>query len=339
MPQLFGRFYRKRELLEHIGRLEQVGGIRRFVLDEGNEKGVEHIQVRTGAGLCYYVSPMRGMDISFAEMNGVPLTFQSANRDAHPSYYDANGAEWLRTFPGGLMHTCGLSTLGEPSLENGEALGLHGRISHQPASQVGTEGSWDGDDYVMKLTGTVRQTRAFGENIELRRTIISRLGENKIVVRDQIENQGFTSTDLMVLYHCNFGFPFIGPGLTIKFPEGIVKGRESDLTMENYQGFEPPSPSYKERVYYHRPNPQISKPAVILTNQELGLAVTLSYSGATLPCLVQWKMAGQGLYALGIEPANAYVEGRPVERSKRGIVQLGPGETLDYELVFEFNQI
>ncbi len=339
MPHLFGRFFGKRELLEHVGRIEQVGGIRRFTLDEGNEKGVEHIQVRTGSGLSYYVSPLRGMDISLAEMNGIPLTYQSSTGDVHPSYYDAGGKEWLRTFPGGLLHTCGLTTMGSPSQEDGEALGLHGRISHQPARQVGTEGTWVGDDYEMKLTGKVNQTRFFGENLEMQRTITSRLGENKITVRDRVENLGFTASDLMILYHCNFGFPFLSPDLTMEFPEGHVEGREAILSLSDYRSFEPPTPGYEERVYYHRPNHGLSYPSVVLRNERLGLAVRMTYSGDTLPCLVQWKMAGQGNYVLGIEPANAFVEGRLVERSKRGVVSLQPGEAMLYELVFEFENL
>lgn len=40
--------------------LEQIGGIHRLKWMEGTEAEVEQIQIRTGAGLTYYVSPSRG---------------------------------------------------------------------------------------------------------------------------------------------------------------------------------------------------------------------------------------------------------------------------------------
>lgn len=335
MPHLFGKFYGKRELLQYVGRLEQIGGIRRYVLDEGNERGVEQIQVRTGAGLCYYVSPSRGLDIGFAELDGIPLTWQSECGDVHPGYYEPQGIGFLRTFPGGLLHTCGLDTMGSPSFDKGEALGQHGRYSHIPAKQVGAEGIWTGDEYEMKVTGKVRQTRVFGENLELSRTITSRLGENKITVRDRVENDGFVPCEHMILYHCNFGFPFLGPELQIDFPEGSVRGREADMPLEGYDRFEIPTPGYKERVYYHKVDARNRLPSVLLRNPSLGLQIRLTYSADTLPCLVQWKTADQGRYALAIEPANAYVEGRPAERERGTLVTLAPGEALEYELVFE----
>lgn len=57
--ELYGKRWTRRELEACVGRLEQIGGMRRFQLTEGPESGVELIQIRTGAGLTYYVSPMR----------------------------------------------------------------------------------------------------------------------------------------------------------------------------------------------------------------------------------------------------------------------------------------
>jgi len=62
--QLYGREWTRREVEARTGRLEQIGGIRRFRLVEGAEDGVEQIEVRTGAGLTYFVTPARGLDIA-----------------------------------------------------------------------------------------------------------------------------------------------------------------------------------------------------------------------------------------------------------------------------------
>ena len=53
MVKLFGRAWTRRELEAQVGRLEQVGGVRRLQWAEGFETGVEQVQVRTGAGLTY----------------------------------------------------------------------------------------------------------------------------------------------------------------------------------------------------------------------------------------------------------------------------------------------
>ena len=120
------------QLAEDFGRvlgrsppIEQIGGLRRFQWAEGSETGNEQIQVRTGAGLSYYVSPSRALDISLAEFGGRPLTWQSANGDIHPAYYDESGAGWLRTAVGGLLVTCGLSYVGSPGEDEGQEYGLH----------------------------------------------------------------------------------------------------------------------------------------------------------------------------------------------------------------------
>jgi hypothetical protein len=118
--QLYGRMWTRRQLEARVGRLEQIGGVRRFRLTEGPEDGVEQIQVRTGAGLTYYVTPQHGLDISFAEFGGTPISWQSVNGDVHPAYYEPTGLEWLRTAAGGLLMTCGLTQVGSPCVDDGK---------------------------------------------------------------------------------------------------------------------------------------------------------------------------------------------------------------------------
>ena len=49
--QLYQKAWTRRELEARVGRIEQIGGLRRLRLAEGPESGVEQIQVRTGSGL------------------------------------------------------------------------------------------------------------------------------------------------------------------------------------------------------------------------------------------------------------------------------------------------
>ncbi|MGW8318351.1 MAG: aldose 1-epimerase family protein [Candidatus Promineifilaceae bacterium] len=341
--RLYGRDWTRRELEAHVGRLEQIGGLRRLQWTEGIEAGVEQIQVRTGAGLSYYVSPSRGLDISLAEFGGVPLTWQSANRDAHPAYYDARGAEWLRTAVGGLLMTCGLSYVGAPGEDEGQAFGLHGRAHHLPACHVSAAGRWVADEYEMRIDGLVEETAIFGAHLRLTRTIRSRLGQNRVEIKDVVENSGFEPTPHMILYHFNFGFPLLGEETRIVFPSQQVVARNDGTPVEGFDGWQAPEAGHQERVYYHQIFEADEVSAVIHNPRfpladglgKTTLAVRLSWSTHQLPRLVQWRMPGAGVHVLGIEPANCYVEGRAGERAQGTLVILAPGETRTYELALE----
>ena len=205
--QLYGRAWTRRELEAHVGRIEQIGGVQRVRQSEGRGRDVEQIQVRTGSGLTYDILPDRGMDISLTAFAGVPLSWQSPNGDAHPAYYDDREEHWLRSATGGLLMTCGMRQVGSPNEDEGEELGLHGRIHHTAAREVGVATTWEGNEYVMRVRGVVEETIIYGEFLRLTRTITSRLGSNVLEIDDTVENLGFQPTPLMLMYHCNFGFP------------------------------------------------------------------------------------------------------------------------------------
>ena len=343
--QLYGRQWTRREFEARVGRIEQVGGLRRLRWAEGAESRNEQIQVRTGAGLSYYVSPSRGLDISLAEFGGVPLTWQAAGGDVHPAYYDAQGAEWLRTAAGGLLMTCGLVYAGAPGADQGQSFGLHGRVHHLPARQISLSAAWMTDEYHMEIGGIVEETAAFGESLRLRRRIRSRLGQNRIEIHDVVENFGFETTPHMILYHFNFGFPLLAEDTQIRFPSSTVAPRDAGTPVAAYDRWQAPQAGYQERVYYHqdiageRVSASIHNPRFPIAGDDgtLPLTVNLSWSTAQLPKLVQWKMPGAGLHVLGIEPANCTVEGRAAERARGSLQFLEPGESRQYDLALEIS--
>src|SRR4051812_6502372 len=95
--QLYGKNWTRRELEARVGRLEQIGGLRRSTLTEGLEAGSDIIQVRTGAGLAYEINTSKGLDISLATFGGTPLSWQGVAGDVHHSLYEPEGTAWLRT--------------------------------------------------------------------------------------------------------------------------------------------------------------------------------------------------------------------------------------------------
>jgi hypothetical protein len=338
--KLYGQEWTRRKLESHVGRIEQIGGLRRVQLTEGPESSVEEIYVRTGAGLSYSVVPSRGLDIGLAEFGGIPLCWLSPNGEAHPTFYDDRGLAWLRTAAGGLLMTCGLTQVGSPGVDGGEELGLHGRAHHTPARQVCAEGYWEEDEYFIVVRGKVEETSIFGWNLRLTRKITSRLGTNEVVIQDIVENAGFEPAPHMMLYHLNFGFPLLDAETEIRLPSGRVIPREAELPNEGLENWQSPQPGYRERVYYHE---NLSTTAdgmatVTLRNPHFPpadkpLVVRLAWKTDTLPMLVQWIMPGEGTHVLGIEPANCHVEGRVAERERGTLVMLPPGQTIEYLLV------
>ncbi|MDZ7339520.1 MAG: aldose 1-epimerase family protein [candidate division KSB1 bacterium] len=344
--ELYGQNLTKRELEARLGRVENHVGLRRVRLAEGPEAGVELIWVRTGGGLSYFVNPSRALDIGLAEFCGVPFSWHSVVGEMHPALFEPRGTEWLRTAPGGLLITCGLTQVGAPCVDQGEELGLHGRVHHTAARQVGLSADWDGDEYHMTVSGMVEEARIFGENLRLRRQIRSQAGRNCIRIDDRVENVGFAPVPHMILYHFNFGFPLLSEQTTIHFPQGTVRARDEGVPVAGFDQFEPPLPGYRERVYYHElegppgaasqmAEVTISTPRFPVGGQEVPFTVHLRWDRVTLPCLVEWKMPAAGVYALGIEPANCHVEGRAMERARGTLQSLQPGETRHYHLEVE----
>ncbi|HUE75465.1 MAG TPA: DUF4432 family protein [Chloroflexota bacterium] len=338
MAKLFGRTWARRELLERVGDVSQVGGTRRIRLAEGPEDGVEAIEFRTGSGFAFTVLPSRGLDISFAEYRGAPLCWRSATGDVHPSFYEPEGQGWLRGFYGGLLATCGLTQAGAASVDEDKALGMHGRINYTPARNVYHDGSWEGDDYVMWAYGRVREASVFGENVRLTRRIWARLGENRLFISDLVENLGHDRVPHMIAYHINPGFPVVDHDGRLVSSTVTYRPRDEDaeLGRDYYAQFHVPLHSYREKVYYHDMKPDDKGyawcAAINHNYPDGGLGLYVRYLPSQLPYLWEWKMLGEGTYVVGMEPANCLPTGRASERERGALRFLAPGETQEYTI-------
>ncbi len=348
MPRIYGREYTREELLPKVGRIEQVGGVVPLTLSAGREDGVRGFQMRTGTGLSLTIAADRALDLVAADWQGRSLCWQSPGGAAHPAFYEPAGLGWLRTFPGGLLATCGLTWYGAPhddpqaGVEGHSGLGLHGRVGNLPAEQVSYGGRWEGDDYVMWVEGVVNEWILFGPHLELRRRLWARLGENKLYLRDIVTNRGFVPQEHMLLYHINLGFPLLDEGSRYLFPVRRVLPR-TPFALEHaadWHRFAAPQPGLEEMVYYHElAGDAQGQTCVGLVNsatdpgQPLGLA--LRYSLEALPVLVHWRMPGAGNYVTGIEPGTNYGDGRPAEREAGRMIVLQPDESRTYDLQME----
>jgi hypothetical protein len=231
MATLFGRELAQGDLARLSGDLSQVAGIRLMTLVEGREASVRIADVRTGSGLRFQVTLDRGMDLSQAEYKGIPLAWRSPAGDVHPSYYEPHAKGWLRTFPGGLMTGCGMTSAGAPSFDDGEECGQHGRLSHIPATEIFCSTRWEGNECRFLLQGTVREYLPFSTHLVLRRTIETMLGKSVIIIRDLVCNHGSSRTPLMMLYHFNFGWPLVSPATRLMAHATGVRPRDPDAAQ------------------------------------------------------------------------------------------------------------
>jgi hypothetical protein len=328
----------RRDWLRLVGRLEQVAGVEPIVYDDGAARGVRALQVRTGGGLAFTVLPDRGLDLSTAEYFGIPLTWSSPTGVTAPWYYEPQGAEWLRGFHGGLLVTCGLQNVGTPSQIGDQPQGVHGRLSHLPASSVSHEFDWDEDGGIFIIRGQVKEARVFGPNLVLTRTISARLGGSTIHVQDVVENRAARPAPLLLLYHVNLGWPLLDEGAVLSGPGSDApepRDAEAAAGLDTWSRVEPPAADFREQVYFHRPRPAGDGWAeASLRNDRLagGLAFRLRFRPEQLPEFVQWKMMGEGTYVLGLEPATCRVFGYEAEREAKRVIDLQPGESRRFEL-------
>lgn len=333
MAKLFGKEYTKAELRKRVGDLSQVAGAVKFQYSDGKAAGTEAIEVRNGSGLRFVVLPGRGMDIAYAELNGVPFSYISKTGVVNACHYDEE--DFLRSFTAGLLTTCGLTYMGAGCVDEGKTLGLHGRIANTPAYDVGITQQWQGDDFVISVRGKVREATVFGENMVLTRTITTRLGDNQIHIHDEIENVGFSASPVMVLYHFNFGFPLLSGDSVLTTNCTDVKPR--DAAAEPGLGecckFAEPTPNYSEQVFSRK---AVAQSYARLENPTLGKAVELRFNGAELPYLIEWKQVGEQDYVVGLEPGTNPPGGRAAARADGTLMFLEPQQKREHSLTVVF---
>jgi len=331
MATLYGKSWSKRELLSHIGDPAQVAGVRPAILQDGKADGVKAVDVQTGAGLQFTVLPGRGMDIPDARYRGISLHFTSGTGITSPAYYEEPGLGWLRSFFVGLLTTCGITYSGAPDNDQGDALGLHGRISNAGAENVCVNQEWQGDDFVMTVQGMLRECRAMGEFMTLTRRIETRLGWKKFILTDVIENRGFTPQPLMMLYHFNFGFPLLGPNASVVAPILKTEPRNEQASRDNgvAECLSVPAPihEYQEKVFFHDlAADNNGQTFMALLNTDIGngtpLGIIERFNINELPKFTQWKMPCQGFYVMGLEPGTVTPVGRSTLRKENALPML-----------------
>lgn len=345
MATLFGRTFTRRELMRRVGEVSQVGGVRMLQSEDGPSRGVRYLDFRTGTGFGFQVAVDRGMDVGRCEFAGKSLAWIPSTGLPGPWYFEQQQSfGWLRTALGGLSNTCGMVHIGNPETADvshynfparaEETYGVHDRAAMLPGRVVGYGERWEGDDCLLEAEGKVVQAQAYGENLVMTRRYRSRLGESRYFMHDTVVNEGWLPTEHMYLYHMNIGFPVVDEGSELiapvlsppEVPDGLPAG-----DTEAYRRFLAPQKDWQLQGFELALGGEADgRVPVAVVNPE-GFGIYVVYHRSQFPHYLEWRMMGEGQYAVGIEPCtNTF--GREIARARGQLTILQPGDSRNYDI-------
>lgn len=323
--------------------------VRKRVLRGGLRDGVDAVEVDNGA-FRFTVLPTRGMGLWRGRCRGLDVGWRApVPGPVHPRHVDLQdrgGLGWLTGFDEAVVR-CGLDSNGAPTVDvvannmgvpSQVALTLHGRIANLPASRV--EVRVEGDPPRVVVAGVVREAALFYPGLELRTAISTAAGASAVTIDDAVTNLKAVDSEFELLYHCNFGPPFLEAGARLEVPARLVAPRdaravEGVATFADYLG---PTPGYVEQVYWYEP---LARPGgdtlALLRSADASRAVAVRFNTTQLPAFTQWKntaAVGDG-YVTGLEPGTDYPNAKTFERRQGRLLRLAPGATHDVRLTLE----
>ena len=317
----------------YIGNPAQLVTLRRVTVSEGRARGTGIIEVRTAGGLELDILPDAGLDIGQCRYRGINMSWMSKNGYDSTAAINPYETEFVNTFPGGLLYTCGLRSAGPANRDNGEWHPLHGRYHSLQAEHVCAETL---EDEII-IRGTMRETQLFGHCLTVRRTIRIPAFGASVTIEDTVSNESPRDEEIMQIYHCNFGYPLLSEKARLVLPEAretVPRTEFARTGLGRECGFDEPVDGEEERVFFQKMQ---SEYWARLENPDLNVSMTISWSGDTLPILSQWRSMASGDYVLGLEPTNSYINGRHDERENGTLPVLKAWESVKNTVKIEFS--
>lgn len=327
-----------REEKEYVGHTSQLFKIMKVKMEEGKAKGAELLDVMNSSGLQFDINISRGMDIPYLNYKGNNIGFISPCGVVAPEYFDDKELGFLKSFTAGFLTTCGLKTIGSPSVYEGQAYGLHGNISNTPASNFSYQfvEKENGSVY-LDISGCVEDAVIFGDKLSLRRNLRCYYKEKKITISDRVTNEGYKKARHMILYHFNIGYPVLSPDSEIYIPslKAVPRDEHAGTGIHKWMTAEKADPGYQEMCYYHTLAPDKDNHATAaIFNPVINTGIAIEMDLSTLDHFVQWKMMGSKDYVMGFEPANSTIDGIGDAENNGKMKYLDALEAVEYHLSF-----
>jgi hypothetical protein len=307
--------------------------ITKRTLRGGRRDGVDLIEVDNGA-LSYSIIPTRGMGIWKGRYEGRELGWESPVRDGpiNPSFVNLmnwGGLGWLEGFDE-LLVRCGLENNGAPYQEGTTTYGLHGKIANTPAREVAIQ-IGDGPAPELVVEGRVDESKLFSTQVQLATRITTTPRSNRLIVRDTYHNLSDLPQEMQILYHWNFGPPFLQEGSRFVAPARSIVPRNTRAVegVGHLDIYQAPEPGFGEQVYFYDllADPRTGQTLALLRDRDGQNGVALRYDRAKLPAFSLWKNTGgrKSGYVTGLEPGSNYPNPKPFEKARGRIVTLPVG--------------
>ncbi len=297
--------------LRKLGNLQQQISVREIILDGGEARGKKCVLVQNGR-LEVLFSKDNALDISYVRYKGVNISFMSKNG------LNNGTGEFSERFDGGFLYTCGTDNISDCVKDRP----VHGSLHLKKCDSF----SYSVEKGAVKLLGIIKDTAIFGRNVEIRREYT--VTDKGIEISDTYVNLAYTPADYVLLYHINFGYPFLDECLEMDIPYAIRDPRTeiAKAHLAEADRITAPVDGGDEDVYYH----EMREGRVKLFNPELDVCVELEYSTDDFPYTLEWKSMISGDYALGIEPASTRFDSFKMNT-------LSPLEEKNYTINVNFN--
>lgn len=270
-------------------------------------KGLFSIETKA-RDLSFSIEVNRGLDISNLIYKGVKISYDSPIGVLHQDSFDYSTSSFGNNMFYGLLTTCGLENTGPECGDGNKYYSQHGSINYEKAHNITITFKNDGE--VMSVYGEVFSERFNKHKFILKRNIIFDSITNRIVINDKVVNNG-EKDQLCLMYHINFGQPFLNKSNIIEIPyiKAIPKNNIAKLGINTLLNVFDANENNLPQVYYLEFD---NRERIIATikNVQLGISVNLSFLSNTLPKMDLWKNLRPDKYVISFEPCNAFPYGR-----------------------------
>ncbi len=320
---------------------------RKTTLNGGRQAGVELIEISNGV-VRLRICPTRGMGIIDGSFRSHFLGWHSpVSEIVHPQYvnlYDLGGRGGHYGF-NEFLNRCGIEWSGEMGddevVDNMGSrrsvfLPLHGKVGWTPASRVVLHAT---DDSLV-LEGDIPEQNVFGVNYVLRTRLTLRHGSSSIEISDSLCNLGAVPGEYEMLYHTNFGPPFLDEGARFfgTYNRVIPRDDHAAAGLDDMRRFAGPTAGFGEQVFLFRAaGDSAGRAHQVLCNATESLAAHVSFSIDTLPYAILWKRTAaiEDGYVAGLNPCSDLPNRRFVERKERRVGMLGAHDEIEFRHTIE----
>ncbi len=295
-----------------LGNVKQLISAYQVRVTDGPATGKKLILVHNG-NLEVAFNADNALDVAWVKYYGYNLSFLTKNG------LNSNDGVFGQQFDGGFIYTCGIDNVSGCEADKL----IHGSFHHKKAENVSIET----DDEKVKVSGLVVNSVLFGDNLKVYRNYI--VYSDKLEVHDSIVNAGFTTSDYVLLYHVNFGYPLLDKGVKIDFnaKETIPANPKTKNTLHLDKVITDPVDGDTEDLYYQI----LEKGDVKVINEKIGVGCQMQFDLKAFPYLIEWRNLVPGDYVLGLEPSTTRFD----EYKKNPIA---PQEKHDFNITFNFSK-